>query len=498
MRSILFSFLMATLIIGGVEYAYRYTGGIPSIVPGKTTFEFKYRVQETKADVVVYVIGDSRVDWGFGDKLFTEHIKQFQDKDIKAVNAGLSAGSIPVIMDFILKNHPNVQPGIMIFNFSPSSFYHFKSELGDTVAIIKRQDILDHRIGNYLFEKVYTFGQKVKSLYLHFQDYRKRGFTMRFGWFSRTLFPEGFVNAKGRNNDGSKNVPDPAYYRKLFLKIGDNLEYYLHRKTRTIKAIQRAREAGWKVIMIRIPIGEEMEFIESRLPESLQPIGIAHEAGLYFKDYAQDPRTTNLPSDGSHLIPESARTMSKILAEDLSRWLTSGLIEKQQPQRKAEEKEQNGIVIRQARVDDKSDIFDVHHASIKNLKKSGLYRERAIETWLSSMTLKSYDKIFYTRKMVVAVLDGEIVGFGQFNTKEKAIDSLHVAPIKHGYAIRSKLLQALEEIALRKNIRKIKLFGSIDLISFYEHKSYSLKSIKKIRFQNETQIEYATMEKLLS
>lgn len=496
MRSILCGVVISALLIGGLEYAYRRTGGVPSLVPGKTVFELQYRLQQTKADRVVYVIGDSRVDWGFGDRLFSRYIRKIMNADIQAVNAGLSAGSTRDIMNFIVKNHPNPKPGILIINFSPASFYHFKTEFGGFVSHIKRQDILDHRIANYLAEKIYTFGQKWRALYRHFQEYRRYGFRVQFGWFSRTLFPEGFVNAKGRNNDGTENIPDPAYYRKLFMRIVKNLEYYMHRKKRTLRAIRRAKEAGWQVLMIRMPIGEEMALIESKLPDELLPVEIAHEAGLFFKDYEADPRTADLPSDGSHLYPESARIMSKILAEDVSRWIKTGRIGTPSF-RKAKKRGQEGILVRHAKLYDKSDIFDVHRASIQNLIRTGLYSERAIQKWLSSVTMKSYTRLFFRREVLVATQDGEVVGFGQLDPKKKAIDSLHVLPVPYGYAIRSKLLEGLEKLALQKKMRKITLFASVDMISFYEHKNYTLESIQKIRFPNGIQFEYAVMKKSL-
>ncbi len=496
MRSILYGFLLAFLILGSVEYAYRQAGGVPTVVPGKTALEFKYRVQEAKADMVVYVVGDSRVDWGFGDKLFSEQISRLQHRDIKSVNCGLPSGSTLSILNYIIHNPPNGQPGVIVLNFSPASFYHFKTRIGEYASLIKRQDFADHQINNYLSEKIFTFGQKVQPLYQYFQKYRKIGFQKRFGWFSRIRYPEGFVNSFGRNNDGSVCVPDPAYYRKLFQKIKTRPEYALHRRKKIIQKIHRATNAGWKVIMVRMPVGEEMRQLETTLPEDFKPEKFAGQVGLYYKDYTRDPRTMNLLTDGSHLVPDSARMMTKTLSSDFSRWLNEGIIKKH-PRKILENRGQNGFTIRKADTDDKYDIFDVHRASVQQLIETGRYSENAISAWIGSMRLENYDAIFRTRDIVVATIDGDLVGFGQIDLDNKAIDSLHVVPMRHDYTVRLQLLKALEKIASQKSIQKITLFGSIDKIIFFKHHGYNLKEIKTVRFPNGSQFKHATMEKIL-
>src|SRR4030042_825652 len=110
MRTTASALIVSILIIGSIEYAFRYSGGMPSIIPGKTPFEFQWKIQRANAEQVVYVVGDSRVDYGFGDRLFTRRFKELYGDNSEAVNAGLSAGSVRKITEFIIENHRAENP----------------------------------------------------------------------------------------------------------------------------------------------------------------------------------------------------------------------------------------------------------------------------------------------------------------------------------------------------------------------------------------------------
>ncbi|MBD3309362.1 hypothetical protein GF339_23395, partial [candidate division KSB3 bacterium] len=127
MRVIIVATIISLLIIGIVEYAYRETGGLPSVIPGKTSLELQWRIQQADDDPAIYFIGDSRVDWGIADRSITQLFETQYDTQVQAVNAGLSAGSVTQITQFILDHHPQPTPGLLVLNYSPTGFYHFKT-----------------------------------------------------------------------------------------------------------------------------------------------------------------------------------------------------------------------------------------------------------------------------------------------------------------------------------------------------------------------------------
>ena len=342
MRSVLYATLVSVFIITAMECGYRYTGGIPTVMPGKTHLEFQWKIKQARADKVIYFIGDSRVDWGFADRLFTEQFKQLQNVDIQAVNAGLSAGSVSEITKYILNNHPNTSPGVLVINYTPAGFCHFTTSPGKTMSNLKRQDYLDHRIANYLVEWLFTYGRSPKFLFRHFEDYKQNGYTKRLGWFTRTIYRDGFVTAEARYNDGSERVTDVGYYQQLFQNIRRDVVYYNTRKHKTISAIFEAQGSGWTVILVRFPIGEEMLNLEKQLPKYFQPERVASEMSSPFIDYTTDHRISHLSTDESHLHPDSAREFAPILAQDMAQFFPFDL--------------DTGITIRRATVDDKEGI----------------------------------------------------------------------------------------------------------------------------------------------
>jgi len=324
MRSILFAVLGIFLIIGAVEYGYRYTGGVPSITPGKTRLEFQWEIRQIHGDRIIYFfVGDSRIDWGFADRLFTKLFNKLQDVEIQAVNAGFAGGTVKSIIEYILDNSTNINPGVLVINFTPGSFCLFNNSPGPPISDLKLQDYLDHRIANYLKEVLYTYDTGLRFIFKHFQKYIRNGYIKKFAWFSRTLFCDGFVNAEAGYNDGSERVVDISPYQNMFKKLRKNSAYFMKRMDETCNVIRKAKRLGWTVILIRIPIGNRLMKLESELPEYFQPERVAFELSLPFIDYFSDPRTSYLPRGESHLLPYGTRKLSFMLASDISRLLMS-------------------------------------------------------------------------------------------------------------------------------------------------------------------------------
>ena len=321
MRSILYAVLVASLFMVVLEFCYRYTGGVPSISPGKTHLEFQWKMKNSNESPLIYLVGDSRVDMGFGDRLFTEKFNELHGVKFKAVNAGLPAGSVSDIVTYIVGNHPNDKPGVIVINFTPASFCFFSESPGVPIPNLKMQDFVDHRIKNYLLEILYTNGTGLRMLFRHFQDYMKNGYRKRFAWFSRTLFPEGFIGLSGGYNDGSKMITDISPYQKMFSRIRSKSNYYMKRMDRAYNVIREAKNSGWAVILIRMPIGKKLLELESGLPGGFKAERVAYELSLEYIDYNSDPRTRYVPRGESHLKPAGAREMSGILAHDMSRLL---------------------------------------------------------------------------------------------------------------------------------------------------------------------------------
>jgi len=482
MRSIIFAVIASFLFIIAVEYGYRYTGGLPSVTPGKTLLDFQWRIKQTKADKVIYFIGDSRVDWGFGDRLFTKQITKIHGLKIKAVNAGFASGSVETITKYVLSNSPNTKPGVLVINFTPTSFCYFKTSPGKPIVNLKRQDILDDRITNNLTNMLFSYGRKPKSLFLHFKSYKENGYIKRSGWYSRRIFPDGFAFAEKRYNNGSEVVRDDFYYRRVFNKMRRHIGYYNKRMNKANSVILEAQSLGWMVILIRFPVGDSIMKLEKKLPKFFQPERIASEILSPFIDYTNDPRTSQLGGDGSHLVPESARKVTTMLVKDIYEFLSTG--------------KDTDVMIRRATIDDKDGIWNVHTSWISELCKTH-YNKREIRAWIASLKKEDYDEFITNREIFVAELRGIIVGFGQLNLQTGDIEALYISPPALGRCIASKILKVLEKAAIRNNVCSVTVSATLNSIGFYKQAGYTQRETFKHNLPGGVQLESVSMNKTL-
>lgn len=320
MRIVILAVITVALLLGVIELAFRISGGFPVVETGMSSTEFQWKVQRAEAAKNIFVIGDSRIGWGFAERIFSEEIAKAQSANIVGFNAGLPGTSATSLVRYIVAKESKTKPGIMVINFSPGGFYFFPDYPVSPADKLKYQDILDDKIRIFLQERIYTFDREYTHLYKQFKE-GKHPSKRDAVWMSRTVFPDGFINAHGQYNDGTPF--DPAEYQlknyeEILKRISSNQQTYLARKEAAVKTIQQAKDAGWKIVIIRLPVGPRMRQLEEQLPQQFRLETVAGELGLEYIDYNQDMRVNNLSTlDESHLTPESAREMARILALDL-------------------------------------------------------------------------------------------------------------------------------------------------------------------------------------
>lgn len=302
-------------MIGAVELLYRRLGGGPTSVPGMTAPEFEWKVRRAVPGSV-FVVGDSRVGWGFAEKQFKAALRS-RGSSLTALNAGIPANAEEAIIRFIVGTQ-RVHPGTLIVNFSAAGFYHFSDSLtiGSTV---KLQDYIDDRIRSWISQYLITSFRNPRDLY------SRLAHPDRITWLSRQCFDDGFVNGRLGRDDG---MPVDAeeyqfeYYTEIVHRIQGHRSGALQRKAGLENALREAQAAGWNVAIVRFPLGDHLRQLEDTLPVDLAPFTIASDVGVPYVDYTRDQRTSAFATlDGSHLAPESARKFATILAEDMeSQW----------------------------------------------------------------------------------------------------------------------------------------------------------------------------------
>lgn len=320
MKALLSAALVSLAVIVTVEIAYRSTHGTPGTPFGQTTIEFQWKVRHVPEDAeVVYVIGDSRVEWGFAELLFNEEMQR-RGLELRGVNAGSAGASVSEIIRTLTAMHPG-KPGAMIVNFSPCGFYRFALSPGPPLKDLKLQDLIDDSINNYVRQRIWTWGRRPQVLVRHAVAVASGTVPREVAWERREWMPQGTVKLTGRYNDGAPfdvRSYEVGEYRKMYAKMPHERALAAQRQIQLAEALEGARKAGWRIVFIRMPVGEGVWRMESTLPEEFQLRTTAAKHNIPAIDYQDDPRVRDLQTvDDSHLTPESARKMTAVLAEDV-------------------------------------------------------------------------------------------------------------------------------------------------------------------------------------
>ncbi len=325
MRLLLLSVVMCALIVGSIEWAFRTCGGMPSVVPGMTDVEFRWKLGRQSAEPRVYVVGDSRVGWGLAEKPFNDALNSNGQPPLRAMNAGLPATSVSSIIQLLLKPQVTRVPAILILNYSPAGFYHFGPRPARYAMDVKAQDYLDEKIRGTIKQYLYTFDQPWRHVARQLLWLQKPHEIPRtVGFTGRRVYEDGFVNGFLRYSDGSP--VDPAgfqldYYRRIVPQIEVEMSSSLLRKAEIDALVQQAHSMGWIVALVRLPVGARMRELEAALPLELQPETLAKEMGIPYVDYGSTPEGRQLATqDESHLTPDSARAAARMVANDVRRW----------------------------------------------------------------------------------------------------------------------------------------------------------------------------------
>jgi len=324
----LLALLVVAATIAGIELRYRSVGGFPDLWPGWTQVELQWKVERAEPGRTVFFLGDSRVGWGLSEGAFDEALAEAGRPDLRAVNAALPAADLARIAHRVVELSP--EPGVLLVNFSPGAFYVFTVGPGSLLADLKLQDFLDDRLRSWLASRLRTYGVGGRDIWRDVAP----GAEPRSGQIrvaSRTVFPDGFVNATFERRD--RRPIDPAAYqldsyRAWYAGAGEVpfapelTARFPARRELVLGVLRAAIERGWQVVLVRLPVGPDMRALEQALPAAFGPERFAAELGVSYRDYQDDPRARELALlDQSHLAPDAARRMARILAADLAELL---------------------------------------------------------------------------------------------------------------------------------------------------------------------------------
>jgi putative acetyltransferase len=124
------------------------------------------------------------------------------------------------------------------------------------------------------------------------------------------------------------------------------------------------------------------------------------------------------------------------------------------------------VRIRPAAHADVEALVRVHASSIRELCATS-YTTDEIESWAADVRPEMYIGWIDTRMVIVAELEGDVVGLGQLNPTSGEIDKLFVHPAVARRGIGAALLRALEQSAVERGFTEVSLSASLNAAAFY-------------------------------
>lgn len=128
------------------------------------------------------------------------------------------------------------------------------------------------------------------------------------------------------------------------------------------------------------------------------------------------------------------------------------------------------LTIRLARACDIPALARVHVAAVRALCRSH-YRERELARWVDQGP-GLYAGLVRSATVVVAELDGAVVGFGAASLVKGYVRAVYVAPGHAGAGIGGRLLARLERAARVLGVRRLRLEATLNAEAFYMRAGY--------------------------
>jgi hypothetical protein len=288
-----------------------------------TKVEFQWKVQNSCKEAAVFVVGDSRVGWGFAEGTFNKELAILGNTRWRGYNMGLAGTAIEGIVKYLLASHKGQEAGTLVVNFSPGGAYTFSGAavtgLPESVSL---QEFADERIKTFLQQEIYSFQKKPNALIKPLMNPSTEPKPREIDWYGRNVYLDGFITGTLGSTDGSvidARAYQLDYYRQIIPLI-PTLPATCARRAGVLDALRGALRLGWKVVLIRMPVAAEMRCLENTLPAVLRPEAYAESLSIPFIDYGVEMESTALQTqDGSHLTADSARDFGRLLARDLVR-----------------------------------------------------------------------------------------------------------------------------------------------------------------------------------
>ena len=125
------------------------------------------------------------------------------------------------------------------------------------------------------------------------------------------------------------------------------------------------------------------------------------------------------------------------------------------------------VAIRAAEPADSHTVWRIHTEAIRGIKDD-LYTRDDIENWARKHTPDGYAEPIAAKRIFLAELNGEVIGFGQFNSITAVVERIYVLPWASRNGVGQALMREAERRAVAARCPKLHLSSSLNAVTFYE------------------------------
>jgi putative acetyltransferase len=155
------------------------------------------------------------------------------------------------------------------------------------------------------------------------------------------------------------------------------------------------------------------------------------------------------------------------------------------------------FTVRRAGEEDCEGIWRVHTRAIRGIANS-YYTPEEIESWASPRQPEHYVEPVRNKEFYVAEEDGDVIGFGALDHKQKEIEAVYVSPEAARRGVGKAILRRLEERARELGIESLKMDASLNAVPFYKSAGYESQKETTHRLASGVEIGCVLMTKELS
>ena len=155
-------------------------------------------------------------------------------------------------------------------------------------------------------------------------------------------------------------------------------------------------------------------------------------------------------------------------------------------------------VLRPALPSDCDHIYTAHRYAVQYTCDQS-YDRRVLAAWSALLRPESYREVLNDPAKVVWVVEyqGKIRGFFQVDLKEAQLDALYVHPFVHNRGLGTALLTRAEEIIAHAGFGFMKLYASLNSVSFYQLNGYKSLGEAILPLNRDVSVKCELMRKYL-